>query len=137
MDELEEIRKKKMKELLDRKKRLDEAKSFPNTPIVITDASFAETIRRYPLVVVDCWAAWCAPCKKIAPIIDKLAQELAGKVVFAKLNTDENRATAIHYQVMSIPTLLIMKGGVEVDRIVGAVPKKVIEGKLIKFKIDQ
>jgi thioredoxin 1 len=137
MDELEEIRKKKMKELLDRKKRLDEAKSFPNTAIVITDASFHETIQRFPLVVVDCWAAWCAPCKKIALIIDKLAQELAGKVVFAKLNTDENRATAIQYQVMSIPTLLIMKGGVEVDRIVGAVPKKVIEGKLIKFIVDQ
>jgi thioredoxin 1 len=137
MDELEEIRKKKMKELLDRKKQLDEAKTYPNMAIVINDTSFHETIQRYPLVVVDCWAAWCAPCKKITPIIDKLAQELAGKVVFAKLNTDENRATAIHFQVMSIPTLLIMKGGVEVDRIVGAVPKKVIEGKLLKFITDQ
>jgi thioredoxin 1 len=132
MDELEEIRKKKMRELMEATRKKEEAKDYPDRPITITDSNFHETIRRYPLIVVDCWAAWCAPCRMIAPVIDELAREYAGKAVFGKLNTDENRVTSMHYNIMSIPTLLIMKQGVEVDRIIGAVPKKVIEGKLQK-----
>lgn len=70
-------------------------------------------------VLVDFWAAWCGPCRMIAPVIDQLADEYAGKVVVGKLNVDENRETAIEYGVMSIPTLLLFKDGKPVERIVG------------------
>lgn len=133
MDELEKIRTKKMKMIIEETQKKEEAENYPRTPITLSDSDFHETLKRYPLVLVDCWAAWCGPCRRLAPVIDELAQDYAGKVVFAKLNTDENRATSIHYDIMSIPTLLVMKDGKEVDRIVGAVPKQVIEAKLQKY----
>src|SRR6266436_3328520 len=70
-------------------------------------------------VLVDAWAAWCGPCKMIAPIIDELAAEMAGRVRVAKLNVDENPMTAARFNLRSIPTLLLFKGGREADRIVG------------------
>jgi thioredoxin 1 len=82
------------------------------------------------LIVVDCWAAWCAPCRAIAPIVDELAKEYSGKVVFGKLNVDENPETAQRYGVMAIPTLLVMKEGKEVDRVVGVLPKNQLEAKV-------
>lgn len=130
MDELEEIRKKKREELLKNAHQKERAKSYPDAPITITDSNFHEVVRTYPLVVVDAWAAWCAPCRRIAPIIDELAKEYAGRVVFGKLNTDENRATSIAHRIMSIPTLLLMKNGLEADRIIGAVQKNIIMEKL-------
>ena len=83
-------------------------------------------------MVIDCWAAWCGPCRMVAPIIDELSKDYAGKVVFGKLNVDENPKTAMRFDIMSIPTLLIMKNGEEVDRIIGAVPKQSMEAKLRK-----
>jgi len=133
MDELEEIRRKKREELLERLRKKEAAKPPPDRPITINDLNFHDVVSRYPLVVVDCWAPWCAPCKIMDFVIKKLAPEYAGKAVFGKLNIDQNRATALHYQVSSIPTLLIMKDGREVDRIVGAVPKKVVEAKLQRY----
>ena len=99
-------------------------------PVVVSDRNFDQTAKNYPLLVVDCWAAWCAPCRAIAPIVDELAKEYSGKVVFGKLNVDENPETAQKYGVMAIPTLLVMKDGQEVDRIVGVVPKTQLEAKL-------
>jgi thioredoxin 1 len=87
-------------------------------------------MKSYPLVVVDCWAAWCAPCRAIAPIVDQLAKDYTGKVVFGKLNVDENPETAQRYGIMAIPTLLVMKNAEEVDRIVGALPKNQLEEKI-------
>ena len=92
----------------------------------VTDATFqTEVIERSQQVpvVVDLWAEWCGPCRMIAPMIEELAGELAGRVRVAKLNVDENPSTAGRFGVQSIPTLLVLKGGREVDRIVGVVPK--------------
>ena len=89
-------------------------------PIQVTDQTFdQEVINAETLTVVDFWAEWCGPCKMIAPVLEELAQELDGQLVITKLNVDENPDTAGAYGVMSIPTLLVFKGGEPVDRIVG------------------
>ena len=100
-------------------------------PVTVTDATFAAEVERSPLpVVVDLWAAWCGPCRIIAPVIDELAAAMAGRARFAKLNIDENPATATRFNVRSIPTLLVFKEGREVDRIVGVVPKSELTRRL-------
>lgn len=99
--------------------------------MTVTDATFTAEVERSPLpVVVDLWAAWCGPCRVIAPVIEELAASMAGRVRFAKLNIDDNPATAARYGVRSIPTLLVFKGGREVDRIVGVHPKTEIARRL-------
>jgi len=125
LDELEQIRKKKMQELMNQM-------STPkiDKPIVVSDRNFDQTTKSYPLLVVDCWAAWCAPCRAIAPIVEELAKEYSGKVVFGKLNVDENPETTNKFGVMAIPTLLVMKDGKEVDRVIGVVPKNQLESKV-------
>lgn len=101
-------------------------------PIQLSDANFSETVRKHPLVFVDFWAAWCGPCRMMAPLMDELAGEYAGKVVFAKLNVDENQETASNFGIMSIPTFVIMKDGSEATRLVGAMPKERIREELQK-----
>jgi thioredoxin 2 len=100
-------------------------------PVTVTDATFAAEVERSPVpVLLDLWAPWCGPCRMIAPVIEELAWEMAGRVKFAKLNVDENPATAARFKVSSIPTLLILKGGQETDRIVGVQPKSEIARRL-------
>ncbi len=132
MDELERIRQQRMQKLKNQisKKSTKEELSWPNTPINVTDATFASTIEKYPLVVIDCWAPWCSPCRMVAPVIGALAADHAGKIVFGKLNVDENREVAAKYEIMSIPTLLVFKNGMLAKRIVGAVPRQHIEQAL-------
>ena len=101
-------------------------------PIVVTDSDFNEIVKKHSLILIDFWAAWCGPCRALAPIVEELTKKYAGKVAIGKLNVDENPNTAECFQVYSIPTLLIMKDGCEVDRIVGLVPKSHIEGVLSK-----
>lgn len=93
----------------------------------LTDQNFEETIKASDKpVLVDFWAAWCGPCKRIAPIIDEIATEYAGKVAVGKVDVDSNQEVAGRHGISSIPTLMIFKGGALVDRIVGAQPKDII-----------
>ncbi len=101
--------------------------------IQVTDADFDEKVLKSDLpVLVDFWAAWCGPCRAIAPVIDQLAQEYDGKVIIAKMNVDENPATPGRFGIRAIPTLILFKDGKVVEQITGAVGKTVIENALSK-----
>lgn len=126
MDEIDEIRQRKMEIL---KKELGK-RGQPGSPVEITDAAFDEFIAKYNLAVVDCWAQWCGPCRILSPVIDELASELQGKVVFGKLNVDHNRSAAVRFAITGIPALLVFKNGTLVDKIIGAVPKQRIIQRL-------
>ena len=109
-------------------------KKFPDTPIQLLDADIDEIIKRYPIIVIDCWAPWCGPCRMIGPVIEELAKEMTGKIVFGKLNVDENPQTSMKYHIMSIPTMLVFKNGALVDRFVGAMPKEMLLQKLKPYQ---
>ena len=129
--EIERIKEKKLVELMQRARvQLENAARNEGRPIILTDSSFSSEISKYPLMVVDFWAAWCGPCRTVAPIIEQLAKEYAGRVAFGKLNVDENPLTSGEFEVQSIPTLLVFKNGEAVDGIVGAVPRQLIEAKI-------
>jgi thioredoxin len=132
MDTLEMIKKKKLemlqKQYMNRGKIME--KKSPDTPIHLMDADIDEHIRKYQTIVIDCWAPWCGPCRMIGPIIEELAKEMQGKLIFGKLNVDENPQTSMKYGIMSIPTMLVFKNGQLVDRIVGAMPKEMLLQKL-------
>jgi thioredoxin 2 len=107
---------------------------FPDAPVEVTDQSFDQEITRFSgPVVLDCWAAWCGPCRTVAPVIDQLAKEYAGRVKFAKLNVDQNPGTAGRFAVQSIPTLLFFKAGKLIHSQVGALPKREIERQIQNF----
>ena len=133
--DLEEIKRKKFeqykKQYMFGGKNMDE--KLPDSPIKITDADFDDAVKKYDTFVVDCWAPWCGPCRMITPVIDELAKEMHGKVVFGKLNVDENPMTSVKHQIMSIPTLLVFKNGDLVDRLVGALPKEALKEKLSSY----
>lgn len=134
-DELERIRMKKLKELVESQQSGDaqeKGQNWPTTPIEVTDTTVVQIINSYPLVVIDCWAPWCGPCQMIAPVIKDLARGYAGKIVFGKLNTDENRMSANKYNIMGIPTLLVFKNGKLVDQVVGAMPRNILEPMITK-----
>ena len=133
-DELAEIKQKKLNELkriyLSGGKTMEE---MPDTSIEVTDADFNDNISKYGTIVVDCWAPWCGPCRMIAPVVEELAKELQGKIVFGKLNVDENQSTASQYGIMSIPSLLVFKEGKLVEKIIGALPKPMLMEKLQQY----
>ena len=102
-----------------------------NKPVTVTDSNFADEVEHSPLpVLLDMWAEWCGPCRMIAPVIDELSVEMSGRVRVAKLNIDQNPVTADRFNVRSIPALLVLKAGREVDRMVGAQPKAEITRRL-------
>jgi thioredoxin 1 len=130
MDDIEKIREKKMKEMME---KMTKKEPVLDKPVEVNEENFREVLSNNSLVVMDCWAPWCAPCRMIAPIIDELAKEYAGKVVFAKLNTDENPKVAAQFYITAIPTLLIFKDGKLVDQMVGAHPKQNIVAKINQY----
>jgi thioredoxin 1 len=102
-------------------------------PITLTDGNFDDALTKYRVLVVDFWAPWCGPCRMIAPTIERLAREFAGRAVFGKLNVDENPATAARYGVMSIPTVVIFRDGKPVDAVVGAVPYPALKERVERW----
>jgi thioredoxin 1 len=101
-------------------------------PFHLTDANFDETVKNNSVVLIDFWANWCGPCRALAPTIEELAKEYAGKILVGKLDVDDNPKTAEYFQVSGIPTLIVFKNGCEVDRLVGLCPKTKIEALLKK-----
>ena len=100
--------------------------SGADAPIEITDSNIEANVKKNKILVVDCWAPWCGPCRMIAPIIEELAKEFKGKVAFGKLNTDENMQVSMTYGIRSIPTLLYFKNGELANRTVGMMPKEML-----------
>jgi thioredoxin 2 len=100
-------------------------------PVTVTDQSFSQEILNTPgVILLDCWAPWCGPCRMIGPIMEQLAAEAQGRYRVAKLNVDDNPHTASQFQIQSIPTMLIFKDGKLVDRLIGAQPKPAIAARL-------
>jgi len=103
-------------------------------PIHVTDAAFEKAVLQNPLpVIVDFWAPWCGPCKMVSPMLEKISKELAGKVVIAKVNTDENPEWATKYGVQGIPTMLFVFGGKMIHRQVGALPEQMLREAVTQF----
>jgi thioredoxin 1 len=122
--ELERIKSKKLREMFKRRALKEEAEvsrgqrgSALNKPVELTDAIFKETVQSNSLVVVDCWAPWCAPCHIVSPVVEEMARDYAGKIMFGKLNVDENRRVAMQYQIMSI---------------IGAMPRRMLEPRITR-----
>ncbi|MGQ9531147.1 MAG: thioredoxin [Candidatus Bathycorpusculaceae bacterium] len=130
--ELERIKRAKLREIIKKSETPKKTMVF-SKPITVTDVTFKEIIQSHPLVVIDCWAPWCGPCSMIAPVIEELARNYAGQILFGKLNVDENHEVSMQYQIMGIPTLLVFQNGKLVDRIVGVMPKQLLEQKITRY----
>ena len=117
----------------DMKKSAEPSVQFPDKPVMITDDTVDAAAAQYPVFILDCWAEWCGPCRTIGPIIEELAREMKGKVVFGKLNVDQNMQTANRHRISAIPTMLVFKNGKLVDKIIGAYPKATLAGKIQKY----
>jgi thioredoxin len=105
-----------------------------NEPLHVTDGAFEKTILQSTLpVIVDFWAPWCGPCRMVAPVLDKIAKEQGGKLIVAKVNTDENNQWAMKYGVQGIPTMLFIANGKVVHKQVGALPEPVLKDLVGQF----
>ncbi len=128
-DELEVIKQRRLAEL--QKAAATKAMMTAITePIVLTDSNFKSEIVKYPLMLVDFWAPWCAPCRMVSPIIEQLAREYSGRVAFGKVNVDENQMSSASFGIQSIPTMMIFRGGKAAEVMIGAMPKEQFDVKL-------
>jgi len=130
--QLERIRQAKLQKMM-KSAASEKREAALNKPVEVTDATLKEIIQNQPLVVVDCWAPWCGPCYMVAPVIEEMAHDYAGKILFGKLNVDENLEVGRQYEIMSIPTLLVFKDGKLVDKIIGAMPRQMLEPKIKRY----
>ena len=109
---------------------------LPTKPVAVTDATWSQEVEQSPIpVLVDFWAPWCGPCRAIAPVLDQLAGERAGRLKIVKLNVDENPRSAGRFDVQAIPTMILFRGGKLVDQIRGAVPKPALEARLAQIGV--
>ncbi len=124
----------KYEELLaEAKKQKAESEKLPDRPegiVNITDNNFDEAVKKYENLVIDCWAEWCMPCRQLSPIIEELASENSGKIVFGKMNVDENQEKAGEFRIMSIPTILIFKKGKKAGQLIGVQPKNLLDSEI-------
>jgi thioredoxin 1 len=134
--ELDDIMARKKSELLTNAQLSENKPSSVSSPITLSDSNFEQALKENPLLVVDFWAVWCGPCRLVSPVIEQLASELAGKVVFGKLNVDENPAISRTFGIQSIPTIAIFKNGKAIDALVGAVSKSQMQSTILKYLIN-
>ncbi|MCS7120163.1 MAG: thioredoxin [Nitrososphaerota archaeon] len=130
-EDLERIKEAKLREMLKRSEKGSDTEKR-GEPVEVDERNFEDVKGRSGLVVIDFWASWCAPCRMMSPIIDEMARDYAGKILFGKLNVDRNQEIASKYQIVSIPTLLVFRDGELVDRIVGVFPKRLLEERLLR-----
>jgi len=104
-------------------------------PLNLDDSNFAQTINKYPLLLVDFWAPWCGPCRMMSPIIDQVGKEYIGKLVVGKVNVDENPNISGQFGISSIPTLILFKRGQAVNNIIGSVSKSRID-EMVKIHLE-
>ena len=133
-DELARLREKRKQELAEKMKPPEKTANVSN----IDETHFQEYISTNQFVIVDFWAEWCGPCRRIAPIMDELSKEFAGKVAFGKCNTDDNRQLSMKFNISAIPAMLLFSHGQLVERIIGAYPKDAIRETIIrKFSLNK
>ncbi|HVP96416.1 thioredoxin [Methanoregula sp.] len=126
--ELDEIREKRRAALKEKMEHRQVAGSL----IPVDQLHISELLKAHPALVIDFWAEWCGPCRRVGPAIEELAQEFAGKVTFGKCNTDENQQLAMELNISAIPNIVFFSHGKIVDRVVGAYPKEAIREKVIR-----
>ena len=128
---INEKRMKKLQQIVNEKELLKNIKE----PLNLDDSNFAQTIDKYPLLLVDFWAPWCGPCRMMSPIIDQVGKEYIGKLVVGKVNVDENPNISGQFGISSIPTLILFKRGQVVNNIIGSVSKSRID-ETVKMHLE-
>jgi thioredoxin 1 len=128
---INEKRMKKLQQIVNEKELLKNIKE----PLNLDDSNFAQTINKYPLLLVDFWAPWCGPCRMMSPIIDQVGKEYIGKLVVGKVNVDENPNISGQFGISSIPTLILFKSGQAVNNIIGSVSKSRID-EMVKIHLE-
>jgi thioredoxin 1 len=128
---INERRMKKLQQIVNEKELLKNIKE----PLNLDDSNFAQTINKYPLLLVDFWAPWCGPCRMMSPIIDQVGKEYIGKLVVGKVNVDENPNISGQFGISSIPTLILFKRGQVVNNIIGSVSKSRID-EMVKMHLE-
>lgn len=128
---INEKRMKKLQQIVNEKELLKNIKE----PLNLDDSNFAQTINKYPLLLVDFWAPWCGPCRMMSPIIDQVGKEYIGKLVVGKVNVDENPHISGQFGISSIPTLILFKRGQAVNNIIGSVSKSRID-EMVRMHLE-